>query len=469
MKKITALLLAFVLVLGLTACAEKKADAATTAATAEPAAATAEPVAEAAEPAADAPAVTLGSYTVTVGELESRYEYYMSYLTAYGMTAPTDPEEISEYVEMFVSSAISNLALPWQADEQGITLSEEETAAVEKEVEALRAEMLESYKDYAKQELGDTASEEALTKRAEEMLEEDCMAYNGTDFAAYLDEVREEYVSEKKEELLEQKCRAAVTLTEEDTTAWYTETVAADKTAVEADPFAYRTAVQAYEAGTAAVPGLYAPAGFVRVQMLHLTNDAAVAEVYAANQTQMTALEAEYGALALKGEDEARRTEIEESYAALTAANAKIDEVLLEKANAVLTEMQTSNMIFSGIVKKYDETLTEAQAENGYLLYTAGEDSAYPAALAAAAAALGDGDISEVIPVDGGYYILRRVKGMEEGAVSLEEIRAAAEQQALAAKQDSEWETVSADYVTAAGNAAVKYPDNYKNVGQAKG
>ena len=466
-KKLIALLLVLALCLSLAACAKKTEDKTEPAPTAEP---TAEPTAlPLAEPAAPAGvAAALGDYTVTVKDVEEDYNYFVSYMGYYGMEAPTAPTDIAEYVEMIVDSKIGDLALAWQADLQGMTLTPEMEADVEAKVQEQKEGIEASYRDTAVEELGEGAAEEQIAQKAKELLDADVMAYMNCDFDSYLEDFRKSLIVSAKGELLEKTVKAGVSIAETEPAEWFTSAAAADKEAVDADPFAYREKQKDYEKHLSDVPALYAPAGFVRAQIIKIAMDEESAATFEANAQKMKELEAEYGAEALKAGDVLRRVAIRNEYNGLVAANKELADAVKALAETVHQEALTSNMAFAVLSRKYDKSLDEEAAENGSLVYVNGEDAENSPVLTAAVAALGDGDISGILEIDGAYYIVRRVGAIAEGAVSFENVKAVAEAQALLAKQESVWSETLNGYNAAAAAAAVKYPANYAQVGLAQ-
>lgn len=433
-------------------------------------------LADGAEPAGpEAPAVsevpasvaaTLGDYTVRVAEVESDYYSFITYMSYYGLGAPSTAEEVAEYVEMIVDTKISDLALAWQADRLGLTLTSEKEAEVEASFLEQKEGIETSYRDAAAQELGADATEEEIAARANAQLEADVMEYMGCDFASYLDIFRENLMIGAKGEMLEQNVKAGVTLSETDAADWFAKAVASDKTEIEKDPLTYRDIVEGFEAGQTDIPAFYAPAGFIRVQTIEVGMDETTAAAHEANVKRMGELEAEFGALALRDTDPERREAIRAEYAGLVAADEALLNNVKERAAGICNEVLTSNMTFAGIAAKYTEGLTEEEAAKGRLMYTAGEDPAFPAELCKAAAALGDGEVSEVIEAGSAYYIVRRVNAVAQGTVGFENVRELVEKQALHDKQETVWSETSAAYIEEAAKLAVKYPAHYANVGQ---
>ena len=67
------------------------------------------------------------------------------------------------------------------------------------------------------------------------------------------------------------------------------------------------------------MPALYTPEGFGRMQVITFDVDEEDSAAYAANELEMTNLEAEYGKLVLRGLDEDRQAEILTRYKELQA------------------------------------------------------------------------------------------------------------------------------------------------------
>ena len=187
-KKILALLLCALLLLGTVGCLEKtekaEADAHQPASTAAADTDTTEADAD-----VDAlPAFTLGDFTVTVGEVRSSYNTIVEYMGYYGLAAPSTEEEIRQYRGMIIEDLLSAKVLPWKAQQRGIQLTEEKKEQVAREVEELIAEYAGDYLDDAKAELGEDAGAAELALKAREFLEQDVEDYFGYPFGQWLEE-----------------------------------------------------------------------------------------------------------------------------------------------------------------------------------------------------------------------------------------------------------------------------------------
>ena len=101
----------------------------------------------------DAIAVRVGDkYTITKGEIADQYEYMVSMYTAYGMDAPTTDEDIEAMQDSVVASFVTEKIQLYKADQLGITLSDEQKAEVEKQVDEQMTSYMDSFREQAEQE-----------------------------------------------------------------------------------------------------------------------------------------------------------------------------------------------------------------------------------------------------------------------------------------------------------------------------
>jgi len=101
----------------------------------------------------DAIAVRIGDkYTITKGEIADQYEYMVSMYTAYGMDAPTTDEDIEAMQDSVVASFVTEEIQLYKADQLGITLTDEQKAEVEKQVDEQMTSYMDSFREQAEQE-----------------------------------------------------------------------------------------------------------------------------------------------------------------------------------------------------------------------------------------------------------------------------------------------------------------------------
>ena len=468
MKKILALILCLMLLLGAVGCLEEKTK---TEAVAEPAA-TAQ-TADTTETDA-LPAFTLGDFTVTVGEVRSSYNTIVEYMGYYGMSAPSTAEEIKQYRDMIIEDLLTAKVLPWKAKEMGVELTEEKKEQVAQEVEELLAEYASDYLDDAKSELGEDADAATVALKAREFLEQDVADYFGYPFEQWLGELTASYEENALTELLQTKFNEGVTVTEEQAKAWFETELNTQKESFDEDYAAYKTQIESYQQGEALVAPLYTPEGFGRMQVLTFDVDEDSSAAYAANELEMTNLEAEYGKLFLRGLDEDRLAEIKVRYEELLAQNADLLQKDREKAERArtdaldgkeFTEIYTAYANEEGSMGYYDYVEGDEKRTGVVTFYTKELDTEWPEDIWNAAVALKEGEVSELLQVGEVFYLIKRLGDVPAGSAAFEDDPAAFTAAALADKQAEEWNAVQEDWVNEARNAAVFYEDNYAGVG----
>ena len=473
-KKLLALLLCVLLMLGMAGCLEdtkQSEEAPVTTATSEPA----EP-AEAADtsPEDELPAFTLGDITVTVGEIRSIYNTVVEQMGYYGISVPSTAGEIKQYKDMIIEDMLTAKVLPWKAPQLGIELTPEKVEEVNRRVEEELAEYAADYLEDAKAELGDTASAADLAKKAREFLEKDVEDYFGYPFSQWLDEVRTSYMESALTELLQEKFNEGVTVTDDQVRDWFNTESETQKESFTSDYTAYKSQVEAYRLGESSVPALYTPEGFAQMQVITFDIDANDYAVYAANEVEMTNLEAEYGKLVLRGQDEDRQAQIVARYAELQEANQALLSKTSDKAAKARADA-LNGMDFVDIFKTYSN-MEGSMGFFGYdennpkrdgtvIFYTKEKDAEWPDQVWNMAKDMKDGEISELLQVGDSFYLIKRLADLPEGVVSFDQDAAVYTAAALAEKQAKEWEAVQADWTSEARNAAVFYEDNYASVG----
>ena len=466
-NKLFALLLCALMILSTAGCLEKAEKAET-----QPAAVVTA-TADAGEPVdtseADAlPAFTLGDFTVTVGEVRSSYNTIVEYMGYYGLTAPTTAEEIQQYRDMIIEDLLTAKVLPWKAQQMGIELSEEKKVEVAREVEELIAEYAGDYLEDAKAELGEDAGAAELALKAREILEKDVADYVGYPFSQWLDELTASYEEKAVTELVQDRFNEGVSVTEEQARAWFDGELANQKESFEEDYTNFKSQYGAYRDGESSVPALYTPEGFGRMQVISFNVNDADSAAYAANELEMTNLEAEYGKLILRGQDEARQAEILARYGELKSQNDGMFQAILENAQKARADV-LEGMDMRDAYDKYADLTGVVGYHNyadGYVIfYTKAQDADWSEQVWTAACALQEGEVSELLQVGDAYYLVKRLSDLPAGTASFEDDAEAYTAAALAEQQQKEWDAVQADWPSEARNAAVFYEENYAGVG----
>ena len=470
-KKILALLLCLLLMLSAVGCLEdtKQTEAAQPAAT-EAAAATAADTAE-----TDAlPAFTLGDFTVTVGEVRNSYNSLVEYMGYYGLSAPSTAEEIKQYRDMIIEDLLTAKVLPWKAKDLGVELTEEKKAEAAQQVEEQLAEYAADYLEDAKAELGEDAGAAELALKAREHLEQDVENYFGYPFSQWLAELTASYEESALTELLKEEFNKGIAVTEEDARAWFEQELAEQRESFDDDYTAYKSSLQAYQLGESKVPALYVPEGFGRMQVITFDVDEESSSAYAANELEMTNLEAEYGKLFLRGLDEDRQAEIMVRYEELQAQNAVLlqkDRDKAEKARGDamngmdFTEIFTTYSNQEGGMGYYGYAEGDEKRDGTVVFYTKELDTDWPEQIWNAACALKEGEVSELLQVEDSFYLIKRLGDLPAGEAAFEDYPETYTAAALAAKQNDEWDAVQEDWISEARNAATFYEDNFAGVG----
>ena len=146
-KKALTALIALTLTLSFAACGKGAANASPS--NASPSNATSSNAA--ADPDRDAVAVKVGDkYTITKGEIADQYNYMVSMYSAYGMSAPSTDEDIAAMQDNVIASLVTEKIKLYEADQLGITLSDEKKAEVEKQVDEQMTNYTDSFREQAK-------------------------------------------------------------------------------------------------------------------------------------------------------------------------------------------------------------------------------------------------------------------------------------------------------------------------------
>ena len=466
-KKLLALLLCVLLMLSMAGCLEKSET--------EEAPKSADAVPEATAIDDSLPAFTLGDIVVTVGEVRSSYDTVVEYMGYYGMAAPSTDEDIQQYRDMIIEDLLSAKVLPWKAQQMGITLTEAKRSEVAQEVEELIAEYASDYLEEAETALGADAGAAEIALKARELLAQDVEDYFGYSFEQWLSEVTASYEESALSELLQEKFSETVTITEDEARAWFQKALDEQKKTFAEDYTAYKTQLDSYLMGETDTLPLYTPEGFARMQVITFDVDAQDSAAYAANELEMADLEAEYGKLLLRGENEDRQTEIVARYNELRETNATLLQKDRDKAEKA-REDALGGMDFTELFKTYsnmDGSMSyfgyaegEPRRDGAVVFYTLERDTAWPEQIWTAAKDMEEGEISELLQVGDSFYLIKRLADLPAAEVAFEDNAAAYTAAALAEKQATEWDAVQEDWVSEARNAAVFYEENYANVGK---
>ena len=111
----------------------------------------------------------------------------------------------------------------------------------------------------------------------------------------------------------------------------------------------------------------------------------------------------------------------------------------------------------------YDEN--QPKRDGTVIFYTKEQDTEWPEQIWAAANALKEGEVSELLQAGDSFYLIKRLGDLSAGSVSFEDDADASTAAALASRQAEEWESIQEDWTNEARNAAEFYEKNYAGVG----
>ena len=424
----------------------------------------------------EAIAVELGDIKITAGEIEDSYNYYVSMLQSYYGVEITDDASIKEYRDMAINDLIHYYMPQWKAAELGVKLTAEEEAEIKADVNAqideLRTGLICEYAhEYGgAEEVYDDVSkltaEELDGAMTEINLELSQYFREGYTLEDYLAEQQKSLIADMRTSAISDKLREAsmgdYSVSDEAVETWYADTLEAQKTAYDADPSAYRDAVEDYASGNSTVPVLYAPEGMLRVQIIEIAPEAERDIKIDTNRSRMAELEAEYGKLALNNGEAERMAEILQEYALLKTENDALEEAFIGEARAKINkayEALEEETPFEEVMKQYN-----AEGAAAETLLCADGDERY-GELCDFAAELLEGTYSEPILIDDVYYIVKLIGKQPAGVIDRNEIADAIRAAAAADSEDAEWNALYEEWETEAETAAIRHEDAYAAIG----
>nr|PZM98678.1 MAG: hypothetical protein DIU74_13345 [Pseudomonadota bacterium] len=422
-------------------------------------------------------AFELGDVKITADEVANMFD---SYISMFSYTGEITGEDVEQCFAMVEDELIRYYLPLWKAETLGITLSEEEEAEFEalarEQVEEERSALLCQFAYYygAADDIKDDASMltedqiAAATDGINEQLAQ--MFYEGFVFEDYLameqNSYAESYRIDKLTVLLQERV-AGEPAGDDAIEEWYQKTLEDQKTRYTEKAEEYYYDVMSYESGLSETPVLYAPEGYVRVQVVEIAPEGDPDPAIAENRTKLSALEAEYGAILLNGGDEARKAEIETEYAALKADTEALEAAYYgevrekcEQAHAALADGTS----FEDVMDAYN---AHGEGETGLderLVYKNGTD-ARNGDLQAVLKTLAPGEYSAPTLIDGAYVIVKLVETIPEGPVDRASIEDLIRAAASAALTDEAWEEQFDLWLEEAKAAAVFHRETYEMIG----
>ncbi len=423
-------------------------------------------------------------------EIDNYLAYLKQYYSYYGYNIDTsDASIVADARNSVIDGLIEDEVVKQKqaellGDLSAVTLTEEEEADIKSRLESAHSTIQTSF--YADTELEGEELENAIKA--------DMERYLGVTEAS----LRESTLANHISDMFKSKVTEGVTVTDEEIQADYDSKVASEKSSYESNLSAYGSAVNG---GSATI--YYRPAGYRMVKQILIQfndedqaivddieskisaentaistlttslTDAGVADVDAlVSQVKVTMADAATAAeVAVAGTEAAFEGEVSEENQdnAKLLAEAKARLAAYEAMLATATETAYANireqadtvvtaarggLDWDGLVAEYNDdpgmTAGRETAETGYAVCK--DMSGFDAAFTEAAMALEKiGDISD--PIQGssdGYYIIRYVADVAEGAVDLADVKDEISSDLLSSKQDTFYEEQVKQWVDAA-------------------
>jgi len=434
-------------------------------------------------------AVKIGdTQTITKGEITDQYDYMVSMYTAYGMTAPTEDADIEAMQDSVISSLVTEKIKLYEASLLGITLSEEQKAEVDAQVE----EQMNSYTDMFREQATEEGAADVETRALEIFQEQIDAAGMELDVDGFRNYMLESYTDEAVKEALQAEITKDVTATDEEIQTYYDDLLASQKETYTTTPADYGTAAEDFQMN-GGDPLLYTPEGYVRVRSISITPAGEVSEEYTTLQDEMAQIESDYGTAALEAlaakyteqgaaatdtginvttEDIEGGAELVSDYISKkAAADALYEEYIKEareKANEAYASLEAGTS-FEDVLEKYGEdtmyTDYPSFVDTGLLMYVGGEDTVWAEDLVKAVGLLKDGEHSAVILIDDVFYILQLVGSEPAGERSLtdafDDIKAAV----IAKNGETVWNTQLEAWENDT-SIVTYYEDVYRSIGK---
>ncbi len=484
-KKALSALIALALTLSFAACGKGANNASSS--NASPSNATSSNAA--ADPDRDKVAVQVGDkYTITKGEIADQYDYMVSMYSAYGMSAPTTQEDIEAMQDNVISSLVTEKIKLYEADQLGITLTDEQKAEVEKQVDAQMTSYTDSFREQAKQE-GAADVEARALEIFQEQIDAAGMELDVDGFRSYM---LDRYTEEAIKEALKTEITKGVTATDEEIQTYFDDLLKSQKETYTTTPADFGYAAEDFQMN-GGDPMLYTPEGYVRVRSISISPAGEVSADYTALKDELTAIETKYGTAALSaladkyaaknaaatdtsinittGEIEGGAEMVSDYITKKAAADALYEEFIKdarEKANEALASLEAGTS-FEDVLKKYGEDTMYTQyptfVDTGLLMYVGGADTTWNEELVKAVGLLKNGEHTGVILVDDVFYILQLVGSEPAGERTLTDAHDDIKAAVITKNSDTLWGTQIETWQN--DTKIVKYfEDVYRGIGK---
>lgn len=388
----------------------------------------------------DALVASAGSHTVTWAQYRIAFDTYRQYYLELGIDVLENESRLQGFQKRTVDSLLQACVLVDQAERQGFDqLSEEQAAKLQQQIQNSIDTLGEIYQEQIAQELAADPDLDA-DAREKELIAAEAYYYTGRemDYDEYIDWISNYLREQFYVEQLKAATLADVSVTEDALTAYYRQTLEADKITYTDAPQLYR---QAYTAN-ADVPPLFAPEGYSRIQVLSFPIDGLEKnETYLDHLARMEELTQSYGAAAiaacLEGVDNSDTlSDLLDTYVLLQEETQQLIETLCAPAKAAVDETMAlldSGIAFAALLPESDGSIQLIS-----LLYTDEQD--WSDAVKTAFSAMEPGTYSQPVLDESGYHILYYIDDLPAGPLSLELVQEALRASLLKSAQEDAWQ-----------------------------
>ncbi len=358
-------------------------------------------------------AVQLGDRTITLADVQAKYDSTLSMYTSYGYPEPNTSRAVEKLQDEVVKELLNRLMLLHQADLAGIgTLTDEQASIVRQTTDEQMEALIDIYIQRAKT-AGTSATRKAAIRTLEQTMADAGMGMSWDEYGQYLyDELYKDRVISNLQALVTRD----VAVTEAEIAAYYDETLAAQQTAFDASASDCVDAL-VYFAKFGGKPVLYVPEGLVFVRILTVEG------------------------VSMK----AQRT-IEQAYA----------------------ELQ-NGASFASVLLSYGEdddyTKYPSFVSDGVPFLPEGTDDAFDTRIYDAVKTLAAGAYSEPLILDEQCVIVNVAGSIPSGARTLEQAADAVSAAVLADKKETVWNEQKTAWCSDFSEA-VYYEDVYRGVGK---
>ena len=472
-KRFLALLTATLLLLPLTGClvpkeTETSGSTASSGAVAAPDGTSSDVVLDYADFDRNATAIELGDIRIPAGEVDDMfYQYVSEFSYSYEM----DNEMLDQLMRMTEEELIQYHMPEWKAAALGITLSEEQEAAcaasAQQYADTERDGLLLYYSEGSDASDVSGLSDEqraAAIETINELLEPQFgIGYTFEDYLALIyEDCLTAYRGDAFTERLKEWFHAENPVDEAQIDEWYESALAAQQEQFTANPEEFLYAMTNY-IDFGEDPVLFVPAEAAKLEMICISGDGSNTDTISENEKKMGELEAEYGKLALSGEDEARQAEIKDEYARLKAENeasaAQSGDRLLNTAQEIMTKLD-GGMSFADAMKAYNQDGDITDGSIVDFVFIDGSET-QKKTFAEAAKKLTVSAYSEPISFDGDYYIIRLAEIIPQGVVDRASIKDELDKTAADLILADAWTAQTDAWLEEAKNAAVYHRETY--------